>query len=116
MDYVNNSHNKKLLIEGYGLAISEARELALMLLGKSSSLTQNEAKDFCTSGLLRRVLHICDCIERFSLFLDLQLSENWQNEIPGNLLFEQTAFLHSFFLAISGGLDNLAWLLLSEKK
>ncbi len=115
MDYIDESKYPKKIREEYTLALQESYQLSLDLVEKCESLTNQRAKDFCLFGLARRNLLVRDCLERFQSFYELQLVENWQFQIPDDILFEKTAFLQVFLIAIAGGLDNLAWIIISEK-
>ncbi len=91
---------------------SRYADLLAQILNLSEKLKEEKAKEYLSYGVGRRLRLVTRCIENiFSIF---PVERN--NLLCWEELFDVEINLHAFLVNIFGLLDNLAWVLIHEKK
>lgn len=111
LKYLSAEQTEKIHTE-YLDVKSEFAALLMDLVLLADALSSEEAAKYCRHGLGRRAGHIRKCLERFHEIFEYEIAGE---EITERMRFEQEAFLYTFLIDISGGLDNLIKVVASEK-
>jgi len=104
----------KKIYDGYSKAHHELDSLILLMLPFCSSLEAESklAHDYFFYGIVRRTYNIKRCLTNFERISPPEKNEYLDDDQRSDL----TLFLHAFLLHISGGIDNLAWVLFYTQK
>ncbi|MDD5436985.1 MAG: hypothetical protein PHX20_05525 [Candidatus Omnitrophica bacterium] len=104
-------NQKRELTEEYILAVSDVRNLISETATFCQSLKHAKAIDHCRHGLARRMFLLTRCLEQFLNISPPQRTEHLKMVEK----YDLDIFLHAFLMNISGGINNLAWILFYEK-
>ncbi len=106
MTYLHDRETQNKICTKYLEVIEKFDDILIKNINKNNKLISKEAIKYSQHGLARRTLYLKECVERFYEIFQLEIDGK---EISRRVRFDQTVLLNFFFMNISGGIDNLAW-------